>query len=132
MLIIYAMVSFAVVLVMVILYNLNVMSFSESERDIATLKVLGFRSSYLTGLISAESAYFIVIGFLAGIPVGYQLLLLMIYSFGETIYMRPSISMLNLAISIVIIISVSVVTGLYFLGKIRKLNMADFLKELER
>ncbi len=132
MLIIYAMVSFAVVLVLVILYNLNVMSFSESERDIATLKVLGFRSSYLTRVLSAESAYFIVIGFLAGIPVGYQLLLLMIYSFGDTIYMRPSISMLNMAITIIIIISVSVVTGLYFLGKIRKLNMADSLKELER
>lgn len=132
MLIIYAMISFAVVLVLVILYNLNVMSFSESEGDIATLKVLGFRSSYLTRLLSAESAYFIVIGFLVGIPVGYQLLLLMIYSFGDTIYMRPSISMLNLAVTILIIISVSVVTGLYFLSKIRKLNMVDSLKDLER
>jgi len=132
MLIIYAMVSFAVVLVLVILYNLNVMSFSESERDISTLKVLGFRSSYLTRLLSAESAYFIIIGFLVGIPVGYQLLQIMIYSFGDTIYMRPSISVLNLAVTILIIISVSVVTGLYFLGKIRKLNMADSLKELER
>lgn len=132
MLIIYAMVSFAVLLVLVILYNLNVMSFSESERDIATLKVLGFRSSYLTRLLSAESAYFIIIGFLAGIPVGYQLLQIMIYSFGDTIYMRPSISVMNLVVTILIIISVSVVTGLYFLGKIRKLNMADSLKELER
>ena len=71
-------------------------------------------------------------GFLVGIPVGYQLLQIMIYSFGDTIYMLPSISLLNMAVTIIIIISISVVTGLYFLGKIRKLNMTDSLKELER
>lgn len=47
MLMVYVMVFFAIVLSVVVLYNLGLLSFTESEREIATLKVIGFNHHIL-------------------------------------------------------------------------------------
>ena len=89
MMAISAILIFAIVLVLVILYNLNVLSFTEMEQEIATLKILGFKSSYLTKLFTTQMLFFIIIGFLAGIPIAYQFLLILIPSFGDNVYLIP-------------------------------------------
>jgi len=48
---IYILSFFACVLAIIVLYNLGLMSFTEIEREIATLKVLGFKSSALRRLL---------------------------------------------------------------------------------
>lgn len=132
MMAISAILIFAIVLVLVILYNLNVLSFTEMEQEIATLKILGFKSSYLTKLFTTQMLFFIIIGFLAGIPIAYQFLLILIPSFGDNVYLIPSISVMNLIITFSIIMVVSIIMTLFFLSKIKKLNISDSIKDLKR
>ena len=132
MIIIVTLIIFAVILAVVILYNLNLLSFIEVRNDLTTLKTLGFESSYLTKIIATQSLLYIIPGFLLGIPIGYFVLLLIIPAFGEKMYIVPSISILNLVITFTVIMSVSVIMILFFSRKIRKLNIVNSLKNLER
>ncbi|RAP51033.1 MAG: hypothetical protein BZ138_06060 [Methanosphaera sp. rholeuAM270] len=130
--VIAALIFFAIILSVVILYNLNLLSFTEMEQDITTLKVLGFKSNYLTKLLATQSMLFIIVGFVLGIPISYYVLSRVMPSFGRNIYMIPSISVTDLLITFSIIMSVSVAMIIYFSHKIRNLDMVDSLKELER
>ena len=132
MIIIAALIFFAVVLVIVILYNLNILSFTEMENDIATLKVLGFKNTSLTKILATQSLFFIIIGFILGVPVGQYILSILIPAFGNNFYLLPSISISNMIISFIIIISTSIITNFLFSHKIKKLDMVDALKDLER
>lgn len=132
MMIISALVFFAILLALVILYNLNMLSFTEMKNDIATLKVLGFKTTSLTKILATQSLIFIIIGFLLGIPIGYHILSILIDAFGENFYMILSISVANLLITFIILISTSIITNLFFSRKIKKLDMVDSLKDLER
>lgn len=132
MMIINALVFFAILLALVILYNLNMLSFTEMKNDIATLKVLGFKTTSLTKILATQSLIFIIIGFLLGIPIGYHILSILIDAFGENFYMILSISVANLLITFIILISTSIITNLFFSRKIKKLDMVDSLKDLER
>ncbi|MBE6511496.1 MAG: FtsX-like permease family protein [Methanobrevibacter millerae] len=131
MMIITVLIFFAVVLALVIVYNLNVLSFTEMENELASLKVLGFKSFHLTKLLATQGFSLIIFGFLIGIPVGYSVLAWIIPAFGEDFYLIPSISITNLAITFVVIISVSVVMNIFFSRKIKRLDMVNSLKNYE-
>ena len=131
MIIIVALLFFAIVLAIVIIYNLNIMSFMEMEREISTLKVLGFKSIYLSKLLLTQSLLFIIMGFLLGIPVGYYVLSILVPAFGKDLYFLPSISTANLAFTFAIMVVVSIFVILLFSRKIKKLDMVESLKELE-
>jgi putative ABC transport system permease protein len=132
MIIIEALLLFAVILVLVILYNLNILSFTEMEREIGILKVLGFKTVSLTRILAAQSLLFIIIGFIIGVPIAKCILSFLIPAFGNNFYMLPSISTANIAITLIIILSTLITTNLLFSYKIKKLDMADSLKDLER
>ena len=107
------------------------MSFTEMEWEIATLKVLGFKSSYLIRLLASQCLFFIVTGFLVGLPLGYYVLSMLVPAYGKDLYFLPSISTANLAITFAIMVSVSIVVNMFFSLKIRKLDMVESLKDLE-
>ena len=130
--IINALIFFAVLLVIVILYNLNMLSFTEMKQDMTTLKVLGFKNRTLTKLLAAQSLFFIIIGFILGVPIGHYILSILIPAFGNNFYMIASISDTNMLISFIIIIFISIITNYLFSRKIKKLNMADSIKDLKR
>lgn len=65
---------FAIVLAVVVLYNLGALSFTERIRDYATLRVLGFHHGELRSLASRENIFTTLIGWLLGIPAGWWFL----------------------------------------------------------
>ncbi|WP_296887953.1 ABC transporter permease [uncultured Methanobrevibacter sp.] len=73
-LLIYILIFFASLLAIVVLYNLGLLSFTEIEREIATLKVLGFKTGALRRLLLTQNLWFTAIGFVLGLPVGYYIL----------------------------------------------------------
>lgn len=128
---VYALMIFAVVLAIIVLYNLGLLSFLEMERDIGTLKVLGFKTRALTKLLLTQSLAFIFIGGLIGIPLGYYVLDMVWKSSSEKTFTLPSISAMNLICTFAIILAVSIGINIYFAYKIRNLDMVDALKILE-
>ena len=130
-LLIYILIFFASLLAIVVLYNLGLLSFTEIEREIATLKVLGFKTGALRKLLLTQNLWFTTIGFLLGIPVGYYILKIMWESSGDSFYILPSISLMNLIITAVITFTLSILVNLMFSRKIKKLDMVESLKSGE-
>ena len=130
-LLIYILIFFASLLAVVVLYNLGLLSFTEIEREIATLKVLGFKTRALRKLLLTQNLWFTAIGFLVGLPVGYYILAIMWESSGDSFYILPSISLSNFILSAVITFALSILVNLMFSRKIKKLNMVESLKSGE-
>lgn len=130
-LLIYILIFFASLLAVVVLYNLGLLSFTEIEREIATLKVLGFKSGALRKLLLTQNLWFTAIGFLLGLPIGYYILKIMWESSGDSFYILPSISITNFLITGVITFSLSILVNLMFSRKIKKLDMVESLKGVE-
>ena len=122
---------FAVLLAIVVLYNLGILSFTEIEREIATLKVLGFKTGDLRKLLLTQNIIFTAIGFILGIPLGFYLMTLMMDAAGESLYYIPSLTLGNIILSGVITFAVSIVVNLLFSSKIGNLNMVEALKDVE-
>jgi putative ABC transport system permease protein len=128
---IYILSFFACVLAIIVLYNLGLLSFTEIEREIATLKVLGFKSNNLRRLLLTQNIIFTSIGFILGVPLGLYTLDLMWASTGTTFYVIPSLTITNIIISAAITFSLSILVNLMFSGKIKKLDMVESLKTNE-
>ena len=130
-LLIYILIFFASLLAVVVLYNLGLLSFTEIEREIATLKVLGFRTGALRKLLLTQNLWFTTVGFILGIPVGYYILKVMWESSGDSFYILPSISLMNLILTALITFSLSILVNLMFSRKIKNLDMVESLKGVE-
>ena len=131
MMMVSILIFFAVLLAIVVLYNLGILSFTEIEREIATLKVLGFKTGDLRKLLLTQNIIFTAIGFILGIPLGFYLMTLMMDAAGESLYYIPSLTLGNIILSGVITFTVSIVVNLLFSSKIGNLNMVEALKDLE-
>lgn len=128
---VYLLISAAVVLAVVVLYNLGILSFNEKERDLATLKVVGFKSKPLQRLLLTQNLILSAIGFILGVPAGKWLIDVMIATMGESFDMITTILPLNIILSFVMIFVLSVGVNQLFSGKIRRLDMVGSLKGVE-
>ena len=128
---IYILSLFACILAVIVLYNLGLLSFTEIEREIATLKVLGFKSNALRRLLLTQNLIFTTIGFILGVPLGIYVLDLMWASSGNSFYTIPKLTITNLILSASITFSISILVNLMFSNKIKKLDMVESLKANE-
>ena len=130
-LLVYFMVFFACLLIIVVLYNSGNLSFNEREKEFATLKVLGFKSSAIRRLISVQNLWLSVIGVILGIPLGQAPLQAMMDSNGDQIDWPCYISPLTYVIAAVFVMLVSVIVGFMFQKRIKKIDMVEVLKGME-
>ncbi|MDH7498100.1 MAG: ABC transporter permease, partial [Syntrophomonadaceae bacterium] len=64
---------FACVLGFAIVYNAGVITFAERRRELAALRVMGYRLREVTGLLSRETVLQGILGIAAGLPFGWWL-----------------------------------------------------------
>ena len=128
---VYVLIIFAIALSVVVLYNLGLLSFTEIKRELATLKVLGFKSKTLRRILLTQNLWFSAIGFLIGIPLGKITLIFMMSTVGKDYYFPSNIYPLNLLITFIITFGVSIAVNLAFSRKIKKVNMVESLKDIE-
>jgi putative ABC transport system permease protein len=121
----------AVALAILVLYNLAILSFTEMEREIATLKVLGFKTMVLRKILLTQNVIFTGIGFLLGIPLGFYFMTLMMNAAGDSLYYIPSLTWGNILLCAFITFAVSSGVNLLFSSKIHDLNMVEALKDVE-
>ena len=121
----------AVVLATLVLYNLGILSFTEMEREIATLKVLGFKTNVLRKLLLTQNIIFTSIGFILGIPLGFYFMTLMMDAAGESLYYIPTLTWGNILLCAVITFTISIGVNLLFSDKIRSLDMVEALKDVD-
>lgn len=121
----------AVVLGIVVLYNLGVMSYMERSRELATLKVLGFRDRQIGKLLIGQNIWLTVIGVLIGLPAGVGVLYILIIALASEYELSLVLGVLTYSVSILLTFGVSLAVGLMVAGKNKKIDMVEALKVAE-
>ena len=131
MMMVYVVIVVAVALAVLVLYNLGILSFTEMEREIATLKVLGFKTNVLRKLLLTQNIIFTAIGFILGIPLGFYFMTVMMGAAGDSLYYIPTLTWGNILLSALITFAISIGVNVLFSDKIKDLNMVEALKDVE-
>ena len=130
-LMIYILILAAAVLGIVVLYNLGVMSYTERYREMATLKVVGFKDKKIGNLLIGQNLWITVIGVILGIPGGIGVLQYFLTVLGSEYEMKIHIGPLTYIISIVLTFGVSLLVSLLVSRKNKKIDMVEALKGAE-
>ncbi|MEI5993898.1 ABC transporter permease [Candidatus Enterococcus mansonii] len=125
-------IAFAILLVVVVLYNLGTLNFVERARDYATLRVLGFHKKELRKITMIENLFTTTIGWLIGIPLGLCFLDQYVNTF-STIHLEYTsyIGTLNLALASLVVWGCSLTTTFFIGRRIQKLDMVESLKGVD-
>jgi len=118
----------ASILGLVVLYNLGVMSYTERYRELATLKVVGFRDRQIGRILIGQNLWLTLLGILIGLPLGILTLNILLDSLAGEYEMKMSISWPTILISTVLVLAVSLVVSLLIAAKNRKIDMVEALK----
>jgi len=116
----------------IVLYNLTNININERIREIATIKVLGFRAEETAAYVFKENLSLTAIGSLLGLGMGYALLLFVMSQIKidmvwfSTVVMPPSYFW---ALGLTLL-SACVVDFIFYF-KLDKINMAEALKSVE-
>ena len=125
------LVAAAVILGIVVLYNLGIMSYVERSRELATLKVLGFRSKKIGQLLILQNVWLTVIGVILGLPAGLGTLYWMLTALAGEYEMKLMLGPLTYSVSILLTFGVSILVGWMVARKNRKIDMVEALKNTE-
>ena len=128
----YTLMVFAVLLSVVVLYNLSLLNINERTRDIATLKVLGFTRGRISLILLFEIMLLTLGGTVFGLLLGYPLTYLVLsINTVEVMSFLYYVSPLSYVISAVVALLTSLVINLFFVGSSDKINMIEALKSVE-
>ncbi len=124
--------AFAILLAIVVLYNLALLNFRERQRDIATLKVLGFSRAEIALSLLFETMLLtlvgVVVGMVLGFPFMYGVLITNQVEIAQFIYY---ISPLTYFISFLLTFVVAFAINFFFAIRSEKVKMVDSLKSVE-
>ena len=121
----------AAVLGIVVLYNLGIMSYVERSRELATLKVLGFRNRAIGRLLISQNIWLTFIGVVIGLPAGVGVLQWLLTSLAGEYEMKLMLGPLTFCVSVLLTFGVSLIVGLMVARKNKKIDMVEALKGAE-
>ena len=123
---------FAILLALVVLYNLALLNFNERSRDIATLKVLGFNLKEIILSLLLETMFLTFFGVAFGLMLGYPFLLaVMGLNKVELVTYLYHIAPLSYVMSFFVSFVVAFLVNLYFGFRSRSIKMVESLKSVE-
>ena len=128
---IWLLVLAAVILGIVVLYNLGVMSYTERYREMATLKVVGFKDSKIGQLLISQNLWLTVIGIALGIPAGIGVLQYLLTALAAEYELKLTLGWATWLVSILLTFGVSLVVGLMVARKNNHIDMVAALKTEE-
>ena len=130
--IVYLIIAFSSFLAITVLYNLTIININERKREIATLKVLGFRDREVSSYVYRETIILTIVGIIVGIFLGFSLntFILMIAETDEILFIKI-IKPLSYVLSFIIIIVFSVIVQVITYFILKRVDMIDSLKSVE-
>ncbi len=120
---------FALLLCVFVVYNLTNMDISERVREIATLRVLGYRGREAAGYIYREVLIMAVMGLCLGIPLGVGLVQFVVtyLEFGAL----SDVAWYSYLLAVALVLAFIGTVDLLLLPKILRVNMTESLKSVE-
>jgi putative ABC transport system permease protein len=122
----------AACLAFVVLYNLTNVNISERMREIATLKVLGFRNKEVNSYVYRENMLLTVMGTIVGLIAGSFLhqLIMYVVETNDIMYGR-TINLFSFVIAFILTISFSIIVNIIMSFKLKNIKMVESLKSVE-
>jgi putative ABC transport system permease protein len=121
----------SVLLCLIVLYNLGIMSYMERYREMATLKVLGFRNKAIGRLLISQNLWISVAGTLLGIPAGIWALNYLMNLLAGEYEMETMVGPVSILSATALNLGVAVIVGRMIARKNRTINMVEALKGTE-
>ena len=122
----------AVIMGVVVLYNLGVLSYIEKVREIATMKVLGFQSLKIRQILMQQNLTITALGAILGVPAGFAALLVITDGFtledGDMMIRLTPLPYIGAVLGSIL---VSVVVNLFVTSKVNRVDMVEALKGVE-
>lgn len=118
----------ALLLGVVVLYNLGVMSYTERYREMATLKVVGFKDKKIGKLLIGQNLWLSFIGVLVGLPAGIGTLAYLLKELASEYEMQLAISARTVILSVLMTFGMSLLVSLMVSRKNKKIDMVEALK----
>ena len=119
----------AILLGIVILYNLGILSYIEKQYQFSTLKVLGFKDKKIKNIFIKQNNWIAIVSILIGLPVGYYLTDWLFKTAIEEHYdFGASIKPLTYLIASIGTFIVSYLVSLVLTRKIKNIDMVSSLK----
>ena len=119
-------------LAFVVLYNLTNINITERQRELATIKVLGFYDREVSAYVYRETTLLTILGVAVGLVFGVFLHLFVIQTvevdmvmFGRTVHFMSYIY------SILLTILFSILVNLVMSRKLKKISMVESLKSVD-
>lgn len=119
----------AIILGIVVLYNLGIMSYVERRRELATLKVLGFQDKAISHLLISQNIWLTIIGIVLGIPSGIGVLYFLITELASEYELSLTLGILTYSVSILLTFFVSLIVSFAVAQKNKKIDMVEALKD---
>ena len=122
----------AALLAFIVLFNLNNINISERTREIATLKVLGFKRGETGSYVFRENFILCLFGFVFGIPLGVLLHRFVISQIKmDIVAYKILILPKSYVYALLLVMLFSLLVDLMMRGKIRRIDMTESLKSIE-
>jgi putative ABC transport system permease protein len=123
---------FAALIVLGIVYNSARISLSERARDLASLRVLGFRRGEVSFVLLGEQALLVVASFPFGIAMGIGLSRYMSEQFSSDLFTIPfDVNIATLAQGVLVVAAASTATALLIRNRTDRLDLVRALKTRE-
>ena len=131
-LIVVTVVFCAGLLAVIVLYNLTNININERVREIATIKVLGFRAGETAAYVFKENLSLSVMGALLGLLGGKFLLTFVMSQIKlDMVWFQARVTPWSYLLSIVMTLLAACLVDLLFYFRLEKINMAEALKSVE-
>ena len=125
------MVGGAILLGAVVLYNFGIMSYTERYREMATLKVVGFKDKKIGRLLIDQNMWLSPTGVVIGIPLGILTLDYLLKTLAGEYEMSLTVSAVAYIISVMLTFGMSLPVSLLVARKNKKIDMVEALKGAE-
>jgi putative ABC transport system permease protein len=119
-------------LAFVVLGNLTNVNIAERQREIATIKVLGFRKKEVENYIYKENNILVVFGSFAGIPLG---MMLHRFIMGQVemsyVMFGRSVNLLSVVKAVLLTVGFGLLVNLFMRRRLMNIQMVESLKSVE-
>lgn len=131
--IVYLIIGAAILLALIVLYNLVIINMNERQREIATLKVLGFKGKEISSYVYRETIILMIIGIIIGIFLGLILHgYVIITAETDNIVFLQKVNLLSYVYAILLTILSSIIVQIITYRYLLKIDMIESLKALDQ
>ena len=104
------------------------MSYFERDRELSTLKVVGFKDQHIGKLLISQNMWLTIVGFVIGFPTGIGITSILTKALASEYEMMLIFGWMTFVIPVILMFGVSLFVSWLVARKNRKINMVEALK----